>query len=166
MALTEEKRRYLEQVVGKEKLAEIEAKDSDRSKALEDMKVAYKDFAQVTPPAKPTDTETQKTFGALFTDVVTMQDEMLQVMALQKKAIEAKDTQIAALKTEKDSEIKQLADEVKSLRELVNAPPQRPSQSNSTRIDPDKSTLKDVTPKEPDTFFGDLFGKSSAAGAK
>lgn len=155
MALTEEKRRYLEQVVGKDKLAEIEAKDGERSKALEDMKVAYKDFVQVTPPTTPAVTpEAQKALSVVYGDLNTTVDEIMGVIQLQHKAIESKDVLIAQLKTEKDSEVKQLVDQIKELRTLVNAPPQRPSQSQSTVVDPTKTTLKDALPQKPDDFFG------------
>ena len=155
MAMTDEKRRDLEAMFGKERVAEIEAKDSERGKALEDLKIQYKDFANIEakkPEAvKP---ETEKALTAVYGELVGNISEVVEIVGLQAKAIAAKDTQIAALKAEKDTQVSQLQKSIDELRTIVNAPPKRASQDDST-INTD-TTLKDKLPSaDPlQEFFG------------
>lgn len=165
---SEEKSRYLEQLVGKENLATIDAKSGEINKGLEEMGVKHKDHSQVTPePAKADSTEANKAVSELFVDIVTMQSEMLELQKAHAKALKDKDTEIAALKTDNQSKLDAMQKQLDDLGKIVNAPPRRPSQDVTTVI-PTNSTLKDQTPKTPDTFFGDLFGSNKTApnGAK
>lgn len=155
--MSDEKRRYLEGLAGKEAATKIIADSEQRGKALEELKVEYKDHAAVTPsqPAevKP---ETEKGLASVFSDIVTMQSEMFDVMQLQAKALKAKDETIAALKIEKDTQVSDLQKAIDELRTIVNAPPSRASQSPRTTVTK-ADGLENKTPTAPDTFFGDLF---------
>lgn len=133
--MTDEKRRYIESMFGKEKLAEIEAADEQRSKALEDMKVAYKDFADATPPAAAAPTsEQEKALSVVYSDLVATQNEIVNLLTLNTKALKAKDDSIAALKAQFDTETAAWQKELTDLRTLVNAPPRRASQDESTVV--------------------------------
>ena len=125
MTLTEEKRRHIEAVFGKEKLAEIEAADDERSKALEDMKVAYKDFADATPP--PPKPEQDKALTSLYTDLATSQADMV-------KALTTIPTALKALETKFETETAAWQKELDALRAVVNAAPRRPTQDASTTV--------------------------------
>ncbi len=146
MAMTDEKRRDLEAMFGKEFVTGLEAKDTAHGKELEEARVAYKDFAQVLPEKPTPKTETEKSLGVLYGELLEETTEMLGVVKALAVAIKAKDTQIATVKSETETKFTQLQDSIKELRTIVNAPPQRASQSDST-VNTD-ATLKDKTPKE------------------
>lgn len=155
-ARSEEKSRYLAEVVGKENLAAIDAKSGEVNKALEELQVQYKDHSAVVPPVTPdAPTETNKALSELITDNITMLSEVIQLTKLQSKALADKDAEIKALKSEKDTQVSDLQKSIDELRNQVNLPPSRASLSNYT-ITTDKDKLGDKLPVVPDTFFGDL----------
>lgn len=148
--LTDEKRRYVETLFGKDKVAEIEAADEQRGKALEDMRIAYKDFADTTEPAAETPaptSEQEKALTAVYTDLVASQDELVSLVATLTKASKAKDEVITKLEAKFDAQIAVLQKDNEALRTLVNAGPRRASQDNSTAVSKD-SDLKDALPRE------------------
>lgn len=138
MTLTDEKRRYVEQVVGKDKLAEIEAADEQRSKALEDLKVAYKDYANPTTEDKPTTPTNDEPVRKAYLDLVQSQNDAVATLVLISKALQDERAQssakITALETRLDTETKAWQKELNDLRALVNQPPRRPSQDASTTV--------------------------------
>ncbi len=147
--MTDDKRRYVEAMFGKDKLAEIETQDEQRSKALEDMKVAYKDFADAAPPAAESSAQpdTQKALTAVYADLVDTQNDIVNLLALNTKALKAKDEAIAALETKFDTKLAALEKENTELRAIVNAPPRRASQDSSTSVSKE-GDLRDALPKE------------------
>lgn len=146
--LTDEKRRYVETLFGKDKVAEIEAADEQRGKALEDMRIAYKDFADATEPAAdapaPT-SEQEKALTAVYSDLVTSHDELVDMVTVLSKAVKAKDDKVAALEAKLDAQVAVLQKDNDALRTLVNAGPRRASQDSSTVV---KDELKDALPRK------------------
>ncbi len=148
--LTDEKRRYVETLFGKDKVAEIEAADEQRGKALEDMRIAYKDFADTTEPAAETPaptSEQEKALTAVYTDLVASQDELVEVVATLTKALKAKDEAITKLEAKFDVQIAALQKDNEALRTLVNAGPRRASQDSTTAVSKE-GELKDALPRE------------------
>lgn len=146
--MTEDKRRYVEGLFGKEKLAEIEQADEQRGKALEDLKMAYKEFTDATPPAPaaaPTDRE--KALVEVYSELVGTQDEMMTLLASSAKAIKARDERIDTLEAKFGAELEALKKDNDALRALVNQPPRRASQDDSTTVAKD-GDLKDALPKQ------------------
>ena len=146
--LTDEKRRYVETLFGKDKVAEIEAADEQRGKALEDMRIAYKDFADATEPAAdapaPT-SEQEKALTAVYSDLVTSHDELVDMVTVLSKAVKAKDDKVAALEAKLDAQVAVLQKDNDALRTLVNVGPRRASQDSSTVV---KDELKDALPRK------------------
>lgn len=148
--LTDEKRRYVETLFGKDKVAEIEAADEQRGKALEDMRIAYKDFADTTEPAAETPaptSEQEKALTAVYTDLVASHDELVSLVATLTKASKAKDEVITKLEAKFDVQIAALQKDNEALRTLVNAGPRRASQDMSTAVSKE-GELKDALPRE------------------
>ena len=146
--MTEDKRRYVEGLFGKEKLAEIEQADEQRGKALEDLKMAYKEFTDATPPAPaaaPTDRE--KALVEVYSELVGTQDEMMTLLASSAKAIKARDERLDTLEAKFGAELEALKKDNDALRALVNQPPRRASQDDSTTVAKD-GDLKDALPKQ------------------
>lgn len=141
-------------------LAKVNAK-TEASKQLSEL-VEFKDFSSTVAKPPVVDNETTKSLGVLFSEVVEGQTELINFVKVQAEALRAKDTQITALKIEKDTEVSQLRSDIKALQTLVNAPPQRPSQSTSTVVDPKTTNLKDTTPADDpmEKFFGVPFKKA------
>ena len=137
MALTEEKRRYLEGMFGKDKLAQIEAADGERSKALEELNVAYKDYATTEKDAKPIENQG---YAQAYLDLSQGQGEIINLMTLQTKALQDRDTKIGNLEKLISDQQKQLDD----MRTALNQPPRRASQDASTL----ETTLKDALPSD------------------
>lgn len=165
---SEEKSRYLTEVVGKENLAIIDSKSGEVNKALEELQLQYKDHSTVViaPLSDAVTTEATKAVSELITDNITMLSEVIRLTQVQAKSLIDKDAQIAALKTEKDTQVSQLQADIEQLKTIVNAPPGRASQSMSTFVSKEDAPA-DALPKQPDTFYGDLFSPSpSTNGAK
>lgn len=147
--LTDEKRRYVETLFGKDKVAEIEAADEQRGKALEDMRIAYKDFADTTEPDAETPaptSEQEKALTAVYTDLVASHDELVNLVATLTKASKAKDEAITKLEAKFDVQIAALQKDNEALRTLVNAGPRRASQDSTTAVK--EGELKDALPRE------------------
>lgn len=147
--LTDEKRRYVETLFGKDKVAEIEAADEQRGKALEDMRIAYKDFADTTEPDAETPaptSEQEKALTAVYTDLVASHDELVNLVATLTKALKAKDEAITKLEAKFDVQIAALQKDNEALRTLVNAGPRRASQDSTTAVK--EGELKDALPRE------------------
>ncbi len=146
-------------------LAKVNARN-DQSKELATM-TEYKDFASPSADEekKPAD-ENTKVLSELFSENVEMVTELINLAKTQSKALKDKDTEIAALKTENQSKLDAMQKQLDDLGKLVNAPPRRPSQDSSTLVPKDSPLNKDVTPKVPDTFFGDLYKAPNGNGAK
>jgi len=156
--MSEEKLRYLEAVVGKAKAAEIVAADEQRGKALEDMRIAYKDYAQVTPDEgsdeeEGGDDESRKALSAVYGDLATGMNELVSIVTLQAKALAAKDAALKALDDKFESQTAAWQKELDALRTVVNMPPRRASQDVST-VRKETDGLENVIPvDDPKTNF-------------
>lgn len=161
MSPTPEKQKYLEELFGKEGAATILQSDEDHGKALEEMKIAFKDLAHVTPdegedePADDGGDEGRKSLKVLYGDMATNIKELYDALLLQGKAIVAKDKQIEALTKKFDDETAAWQKELNTVRTIINQPPRRPSQDDSTvRKDSEQDLLKNAIPADdPKTGF-------------
>lgn len=159
--MSEDKLRFLEAVVGKDKAAELQAADERRGKALEELKVAYKDYADLTPPdegdgedeTEGGDGENRKALSVVYGELATGMNELVSLVGLQAKALEAKDAAIKALETKFDSDTAAWQKELDALRAVVNMPPRRASQDIST-VRKESDNLESVIPADdPTTNF-------------
>lgn len=74
-------------------------------------------------------------------------------------SLKSKDAEIATLKTDSDAKVAQLVKEIGELRTIVNAPPRRASQDESTiRTTDEEKTLKNKLPADDpvSNFFGSM----------
>lgn len=149
-AMSEEKRRHLETMFGKDKVAEIEAADDKRAKALQELEVEYKDFSQVTPDEKkPDSTATEKALGELYTEMVAGQNELIGMVGGLVKSLKERDGKVATLESTIKANGEKHLKELNELRTLLNQPPRRASADEDTLLtDTDKEVLKDKTPQE------------------
>lgn len=135
-------------------LAKVNAK-TEASKQLSEL-VEYKDFSSTLEKKPETDTEVTKSLGVLYTEIVDQQTELISFVKTLAQGLTAKDTAIAAVKTEKDTEISSIKSQLEELRKIVNAPPTRASQSPRTVVT-EKDGLTDKLPASKDDFFADLY---------
>lgn len=162
MPVPEKREAFIQKLFGDKApdvLAKVNARD-DQAKELATL-VEFKDFASPSGEAEKPADESTKALSELFTENVEMTTEILGVIKNQVKALKDKDATIAALKSEKDTEVAALRKELEDVKKLVNMPPSRPSQSPNTLVT-EKDKLKDALPQEPDNFFGDLHSKPVA----
>lgn len=169
MPVPEKREEYFKKLFGDKApdvLAKVNARN-DQSKELATM-TEYKDFASPSADEnqdKPAD-ENTKVLSELFSENVEMVTELINLAKTQSKALKDKDTEIAALKTDSAKQIEDFKKELDDIRKQVNMTPRRPSQDSSTIVPKDSPLNKDVTPKVPDTFFGDLYKAPNGNGAK
>lgn len=158
MTVPETRKAFLEELFG-DKAAEVLAKvnaKSDASKELSEL-VEYKDFSSTLEKKPETENETSKSLKVVFSEVVDQQTELIGfAKSLVQELATIKNSVIPAIKTEKDTEISALKAEIESLKTIVNAPPQRASQSMSTYVAKENAPA-DALPKQPDDFFADLY---------
>lgn len=168
MPVPEKREEYFKKLFGDKApdvLAKVNARN-DQSKELATM-TEYKDFASPSADEnkdKPAD-ENTKVLSELFSENVEFVTELINLAKTQSKDLKDKGAEIAALKTDNQSKLDAMQKQLDDLGKLVNAPPRRPSQDGSTLVPKDSPLNKDVTPKAPDTFFGDLY-KTAPNGAK
>jgi hypothetical protein len=137
MAMTDEKRRQLKEVFKWDdaKIAQVESMDENRAKALGELEVAYKDFADTTGESKVETKATEKDLSETMFGVMEGQNLTLEmvknILAVAKeqktetaKAVEAFKAQVSTLQTE-------LAD----VRKQLNMKPQRASEAAATIVD-------------------------------
>ena len=145
-------------VLGKEVADRLVAETEQHDKALTDLNVRYKDFADVTRPAgadPAKNKEADADMANAFVSLVETQGEILRQLTAQAARQDALESaNKAALETNAAYE-----KEVGELRKLVNAGPRRPSQDGKTEIADE--IAKELTDKLPtdngfDSFFGDM----------
>ncbi len=161
--MSEEKLRYLQAVVGKDKAAEIVAADEQRGKALEDMRIAYKDYANLTPDDGEDETddgddESRKALSAVYGDLATGMSELTNIVTMQAKALEAERAAYKALDAKFEAQTAAWQKELDELRTVVNMPPRRASQDMST-VRKEGEKLENVIPADdPKTNFWSSMG--------
>lgn len=161
-AMSEEKRRFLSALVGDDKVTEIEAKDDQRAKALEERRIEFKDLADVTPAEKKPEAEaTVKALGELYLESIEGQNETITMLGTVVKALKddraTNSKEIADLKAQILSMNEKHLKELNELRTLLNQAPRRATEDDSTIVTgKDADVLKDKTPKDDPlaTFIG------------
>lgn len=139
---------WMEQLVGKELTAQVVQGQEEKSKALEEMQVRYKDFGAVSDTPVESDTETQKSMGEVFVEMVKEQGSIVTLLQAMEKRQEAS-----------DKLLKEYKEEIVELRKLVNAGPRRPAEDESTALSDDasvklKEKLFDGISKDDSAFWG------------
>ena len=159
--MSAEKRRYLEMVVGKDKVEELVTNDVQRGKALEDLRIAYKDHASTdATPATPTAAQTEdvnKALSVVYTDLVKSMDDFMSIVTAQAKAIKSLEEKNAALEQKHEAETQEWQKALDQLLVVINAPARRASQDQATLVsDVEKDKLKDNLPTQDAQakFFG------------
>lgn len=123
MPLQPAKRQFLESVLGKDKLAELEAQDETRGKALEAAQQRYKDFADTTVAAETPASDGQPAIAQLLTDLIEGQGQLADLLVAQERYVQAQAAELGkALK------------EVADLKTLVNSGTRRAEQSAETIV--------------------------------
>lgn len=116
---------WVANVLGKEVAARVVSETEQHDKALMDLNVRYKDYADVE--AKPDgELEGEPNVAKAFVDLVETQGGIMALVANMDKALQQ---QIAVNKG--------LAEELAALKTLVNAPPRRSSEDDSTVLSED-----------------------------
>lgn len=147
---------WVAQILGKEKAEDIVKGTAEYSKALDDMQVRYKDFAQTDAPAteQPT-TDVQRSMAESYVEMVKEQGDFANLVIAMGKRQDAQDELIKSM-------TKELADtkaaEVE-LRKTVNAGPRKPTDDPSTELSSEATELakaKLAAAGEYDSFFGDM----------
>jgi hypothetical protein len=123
---------------------------------LADSGVETKALGEGSDAIKKARGEAMKQGAELMLSMVEVQDhlerDLSQLTEAQTKALKEKDDRITALENRLNGEIAVLKQSNADLRTVVNAPPQRPSQSSSTIVEPPKdgqgSVLKDALPTD------------------
>lgn len=160
MSMNPEKRLHLVKMFGEETVQQLEAADGDRSKALDELKVTYKDFATVTPDqsAPPTgDADQVKALSIVYTDIVKSQSEMLDVLKTSAIALQSTRNELETFKAQVATEQKAWQGALDGVLALLNQAPSRASSAPSTIIkESDKMT--DALPVE-DPVIAFLGGK-------
>lgn len=153
MPMTDEKRRQLKETFKWDdaKIAQVESMDENRAKALGELEVAYKDFADTTPDSKVETKATDKDMGETLFSVMEGQNLLLDVskniLAIAKSQKEANDKAAGEFK----SQVEKLQAELADVRKQLNMKPQRASESESTVVDSLTSAAhKEKLPQEMD----------------
>lgn len=115
---------------GKDAAERVIAQRKDATKQLSDLGVAYKDFAEVNPPAKSDTSDATKAVGELVVSLVESQDEIVKLFAAQEKAFKAQTE--SAIKAAVDAAVAPLLAELKSVKDLVNAGPRAASKDDQS----------------------------------
>lgn len=163
MPLTNEKRRYLADVLGEAELKTIEDADAQREKSLNSINVAFKDFSDVLNPAAPAPAQPvpvspsapaaqpvqmsthEKSLAVLYTELQGNYNELLQF------AQKSVDGQLQLAKRQKafedryEAETSEWQKAFSLMAERLNLPIERAAHSPATLVKKDNG----LTPREP-----------------
>ncbi len=151
MAMTDEKRRQLKEVFkwSDEKIEQVAQMDENRAKALGELEVAYKDFADTTPEKLVSKAKEQDVSGVVY-ELMEAQDTgfgmLKNALSIIKAQKEANDKIVA----EYDKRVKSQDEAIAELRKQLNMKPQRSSQADSTLDTEAGEAFKDKLPKDAD----------------
>ena len=110
------------------------------------------------------DDESRKALSTIYGDLATGMNELVGIVTLQAKALEAKDAAIKALDTKFEAQTSAWQKELEALRTVVNMPPRRASQDFST-LRKESDNLQNVIPADdPATSFWTGMGVAMKAG--
>lgn len=147
MALSDEKRQWLESTLGKERTEKLLSENEKMGKAVEELGAKYKDFADVSavtetettvegePPA--TDEKPKfdtAAFAQLLSDMLEGQAHIVEVVEGQGKAIRALTEANTAEKSASATQITALKTELASLRTELSLTPRRASEAAETLV--------------------------------
>lgn len=174
MALSDEKRQWLESTLGKDRTDKLLADNEKMGKAVEELGKSYKDFADVPPATEtvapvegqaPATEEKPKldavTFAQLLSDMLEGQAHIVEVVGGQGKAIKSiqetnatkEAANAAALKSVKDENVA-LKTELASLRAELSLTPRRASEAAETLVtEAAAKTIIGEAASENDPFF-------------
>jgi hypothetical protein len=167
MALSDEKRQWLESTIGKERTEKLLSENEKMGKAIEEMGAKYKDFADVAAIAETETTvegETPATeekpkldtavFAQLLSDMLEGQSHIIQVVEGQGKAIKAITEARVAEKAASASEVTALKSEIDKLRAELALTPRRASEAKETLVTEKEATdIIGQATDDIDTFF-------------
>lgn len=164
MAMTDEKRRQLKEVFKWDdaRIEQVAQMDENRAKALGELEVQYKDYAN-TEPEKPVTKSTDKDVAEMIFGLAEAQDVafgmLKNALAVIKAQKEANDKTVA----EYDKRVKAQDEKIAGLEKQLNMKPQRPSEADSTIVQ-DALPAEKALPKETDakvkqlqSMFGNAF---------
>lgn len=167
MALSDEKRQWLESTLGKERTEKLLAENEKMGKAVEELGAKYKDFADVsaaTETETPVEGETPATdekpkfdtavFAQLLSDMLEGQAHIVDVVEGQGKAIKSiQEANAAALKSVKDENVA-LKTELDKLRAELALTPRRASEAKETLVtEADAKAMIGEAAPDIDPFF-------------
>lgn len=147
MALTDDKRKHIEEVFGKEEAASILSDLEAKGKALEEVGVAYKEFVatdEQPSAAKAAVEQVETDLKALIADVIGDNAETVVQQAAAAKAY-----------TALDGRLKALEETVTALKEVFDLKPRTASQDTETKIT-NEEVVKEVERQfaKKDSFWG------------
>jgi hypothetical protein len=166
VAISPDKQRQLEQVFGKDIAAQIIAETEAKSKAIEELGVAYKDFADIVGGEAAADEKAvEKVEGDLKTfiaDVVTDSAEVVTIARDTAKALTAVrtvyDTRIKAIEDGFKAHVQKHADQIAALKEQLDARPRTASADAETELTPDRVQSIQDTVKQQSTHTNSFWG--------
>lgn len=170
MAMTDEKRRQLKEVFkwSDEKIAAVEQMDENRSKALGELEVAYKDFAD-TSAVKPESKATDKDANLLVYELMEAQDTGFGMLKNALAVIKAQKEENAQIVSGLKAEIESFTKELGDVRKQLNMKPQRASEADSTIDEQLGAENKSKLPQDDDANTKQLrqmFGNAIKVGGE
>lgn len=181
MAISKEKEQFLAEMFGKETAKELVANTDKASKALEELGVQFKDFADISKMKKPTDKaedeeekkppfmddeddeEEDKAFKALLADNVASIAELAEYQLTLNKAVKAMRADLDAKLAAANKAITSLQQENKALREELKLTPRGTRASESDETEEEDEDLKKKLEKKEEGETDDFwkFAKST-----
>lgn len=135
MALSEEKRRFIEAVGGKDKLAEIEKQDGEKEKALETLQIEYKEFANGTGDSETVVKSTEEDLRKVVYQMMEDDNTKFEMVKNALSVVKAERAERAADKAAFEKQIKEQNEKIAGLEKQLNMKPQRPSEAAQTIVD-------------------------------
>ncbi len=127
MALTEQKKKRVFDIFGKEVGAQILADLDEKGKALEDLNVEFKEFAVVTETPAPEDEDAlSKALKELVPDLIEADADNAQANLKMAKVVAQQQTDLSAIKAS-----------LQKIEAFISQTPKRASKAAETEIDPD-----------------------------
>lgn len=167
MALSDEKRQWLESTLGKDRTDKLLADNEKMGKAVEELGKSYKDFADV-PAATETETPVEgespateekpkldaTVFAQLLSDMLEGQAHIIQVVEGQGKAIKAITDARIAEKSASAAEVTALKAQVEKLSAELALTPVRASEAAATAVTKEQAeSIVGQPQSETDTWW-------------
>lgn len=168
MALSDEKRQWLESTLGKDRTDKLLSDNEKMGKAVEELGKSYKDFADVAATAEtetPVEGETPATeekkpdqnminFAELLSSILEGQAHLVEVVEGQGKAIKAITDARVAEKSANAAEVTALKAQVEKLNAELALTPVRASEAAATKVTEEKAAeILGQPAQESDSFW-------------